>query len=188
MNGKLIILVAPSGSGKTSIVKYLLKQNVNLAFSISATTRLKRSGEIDGKDYYFLSLQDFKNKIEKNQFLEWEEVYKGIYYGTLKSEIDNKLAQGMNIIIDVDVLGGMNIKKYYQDRALALFIEPPSIESLRERLKNRGTETEESLQKRIDKAAFELSFKSQFDAVIINDILEKAQQKILQIISRFLKK
>jgi len=188
MYGKLIIITAPSGSGKTSISKYLLNQNLNLVFSVSATTRPKRENEIDGKDYYFLSKQDFKNKIEEDQFLEWQEVYKDIYYGTLKMEVENKLSQGINIIVDVDVLGGMNIKDYYQDRALALFVEPPSIETLAKRLKNRGTETEESLKQRLDKATFELSFKSKFDAVIVNDILEKAQQEALQIISHFFEK
>jgi len=188
MYGKLIIITAPSGSGKTSISKYLLNQNLNLVFSVSATTRPKRENEIDGKDYYFLSKQDFKNKIEEGQFLEWQEVYKDIYYGTLKMEVENKLSQGINIIVDVDVLGGMNIKDYYQDRALALFVEPPSIETLAKRLKNRGTETEESLKQRLDKATFELSFKSKFDAVIVNDILEKAQQEALQIISHFFEK
>ena len=188
MYGKLIIITAPSGSGKTSISKYLLNQKLNLVFSVSATTRPKRENEIDGKDYYFLSKQDFKNKIEEGQFLEWQEVYKDIYYGTLKMEVENKLSQGINIIVDVDVLGGMNIKDYYQDRALALFVEPPSIEALTKRLKNRGTETEESLKQRLDKATFELSFKSKFDAVIVNDILEKAQQEALQIISHFFEK
>ncbi len=183
---KLIIFSAPSGSGKTTIVKYLLTQNLNLAFSISATSRQPRGTEQHGVDYYFLSPDEFRNHINNSDFLEYEEVYTDKYYGTLKSEVERILNNGQNVIFDVDVVGGINIKKYYGDKALAIFIQPPSIEALEERLNGRGTDSPEIIQSRIAKAEYELSFASQFDVIVINDNLEKAQQETLQIINKFL--
>lgn len=174
MSGKLFIFSAPSGSGKTTIVRHLLQQNLNLEFSISATSREKRGTEIDGKDYYFLSAEDFKQKIAKDEFLEWEEVYEGCFYGTLKSEVERIRNKGNNVIFDVDVVGGINIKKYYKNDALAVFVQPPSIKELENRLRNRNTDSEEVIAKRVKKFAFELDFAPQFDKVIINDKLEDA--------------
>lgn len=143
-NGKCVILCAPSGSGKTSIAKFLLqKPELNLEFSVSATTREKRPGEIDGKDYYFLTVEEFKQKIENDEFIEWEEVYEGVYYGTLKSEIERIWKDGKNVLFDVDVEGGISLTKYFGEKALAIFIQPPSIEELKKRLRKRGTENEE---------------------------------------------
>jgi guanylate kinase len=185
--GKLIIFAAPSGSGKTSIVKFLLTQHLPLKFSISATTRPKRPNEKEGVDYFFLTKKQFQGKIAAGAFLEWEEVYAGTYYGTLKSEVDKLLEKGENVIFDVDVLGALNIKKIYAEQALALFIKPPSVEVLAERLKMRGTESDESLKRRIDKATYELSFAPDFDITIINDNLEEAQNDAKQIILNFIK-
>jgi len=185
--GKLIIFAAPSGSGKTSIVKFLLAQHLPLKFSISATTRPKRPNEKEGVDYFFLTKKQFQKKIAASAFLEWEEVYAGTYYGTLKSEVDKLLEKGENVIFDVDVLGALNIKKIYAEQALALFIKPPSVEVLAERLKMRGTESDESLKRRIDKATYELSFAPDFDITIINDNLEEAQNDAKQIILNFIK-
>jgi guanylate kinase len=163
MKGKLIIFSAPSGAGKTTIVRHLLEKNLNLEFSVSATSRAPRPNETNGKDYYFLTEKEFKQKIENNEFLEWEEVYKGIYYGSLKSEVERIRNLGKNVIFDVDVVGGLNIKKFYGDEALAIFVQPPSVEELRKRLISRSTETEEKIQMRIAKAEHELSFAKQFD-------------------------
>ena len=185
--GKLIIFAAPSGSGKTSIVKFLLEQNIPLTFSISATTRAKRNNEKEGVDYFFLSKEKFQEKIDTGDFLEWEEVYCGNYYGTLKSEVDKLLQKGENVLFDVDVLGALNIKKIYGNQALALFVRPPSIETLIERLTHRGTECEESLKRRIDKATYELSFEPDFDKTIINTHLEDAQNEAKQVVSDFIK-
>ncbi|MCL2289361.1 MAG: guanylate kinase [Bacteroidetes bacterium] len=185
--GKLIIFAAPSGSGKTSIVKYLLAQHLPLTFSISATTRPKRPNEEEGVDYFFLTPKQFQEKIVAGDFLEWEEVYAGAYYGTLKSEVDKLLEKGENVIFDVDVLGALNIKKIYAEQALALFVKPPSVEALKERLKIRGTECAESLKRRIDKATYELSFAPDFDITIINDHLEEAQSDAKQIVLNFIK-
>jgi guanylate kinase len=185
--GKLIIFAAPSGSGKTSIVKFLLEQNIPLKFSISATTRPKRPNEEDGVDYFFLSKEQFQQRIEAGDFLEWEEVYSGTYYGTLKPEVDKMLNKGEHVLFDVDVLGALNIKKIYAAQALALFVKPPSIEALIERLKNRGTESEASLKRRIDKATYELSFEPNFDKIIINTELEIAQNEAKQIVLDFIK-
>lgn len=186
MQGKLIIVSAPSGAGKTSIVKYLLENIPQLAFSISATSRSKRENEQDGKDYYFLSANDFKQKLADNEFLEWQEVYPNQFYGTLKSEVERLWNEGKHVIFDVDVLGGLNIKKAFGKQALAVFIQPPTVEALRERLSGRGTENPESLKKRLDKAEYELSFAPQFDTVIINDVLTAAQKEAVQKISDFL--
>jgi guanylate kinase len=186
MTGKVIIVSAPSGAGKTSIVKHVLQFLPELRFSTSATTRTKREGEINGKDYHFLSVDDFKKGIKRNEFLEWEEVYANQFYGTLKSEIQRIWDEGKTVIFDVDVKGGLNIKKYFGDKALAIFVEPPTVQELENRLRNRGTETEESLRKRVEKAEYELSFAPRFDKIILNDDLEVARAEMLQTIRQFL--
>ena len=186
MQRKLIIVSAPSGAGKTSIVKYLLEQNPVLSFSVSATTRAKREMEMHGKDYYFISVDDFQNRIAKDEFLEWQEVYQGQYYGSLKSEVDRLSAEGKVVIFDVDVLGGLNIKKFYKEEALSIFIQAPTIDALKSRLEGRGTETPASLQKRVDKAEYEMTFASQFDKIVVNDNLQEAQQYANQLIQDFL--
>lgn len=186
MEGKLIIFSAPSGAGKTTIVQYLLSIFSEISFSISCTTRPKRENEVDGKDYYFLTEEQFQEKIKNNEFIEYEEVYKGRYYGTLHSEIERLWNQGKHVIFDIDVRGGLNLKKQFKDRALAIFIAPPSLKDLEERLKNRNTENLESLLTRIQKADEELSFAKDFDAVIINDNLEKAQNKAKTLVKNFL--
>ena len=175
MEGKLIIFSAPSGSGKTTIVKQLLANNPNLGFSISACTRDKRGrSEQDGQDYYFLTPDEFRTKIDEDAFVEWEEVYPGAYYGTLKSEIERIWASGKHVIFDVDVKGGLALKNYYKERALAVFVKVPSLEILEDRLRTRGTETEESLSKRIFKMKFEWSFQDKFDVILVNDQLADA--------------
>lgn len=186
MRGKLIIFSAPSGSGKTTIVKHLLNKNFNLEFSISATSRPKRGTEIDGKDYYFLSANEFRKKIENNEFLEWEEVYTDKYYGTLKSEVERIRQTGNNVIFDVDVVGGCNIKDYYGNSALSIFIKPPSVNELEKRLKARSTDSDEVIKTRLAKAEFELTFESKFDVVIINNVLENALIEAEQTIEQFL--
>lgn len=186
MTGKVIIVSAPSGAGKTSIVKHVLNYLPELRFSTSATTRKMREGEVNGKDYHFLSVDDFKKGIKRDDFLEWEEVYANQFYGTLKSEIQRIWDEGKTVIFDVDVKGGLNIKKYFGDKALAIFIEPPTVQELENRLRNRGTETEESLRKRVEKAEYELSFAPQFDRVILNDDLDVARAEMLQTIRQFL--
>ncbi|MBO4503449.1 MAG: guanylate kinase [Bacteroidales bacterium] len=186
MQGKVIIVSAPSGAGKTSIVRHLLEQVPELKFSISATTRHKRDYEIDGKDYYFLTPEQFKERLANDEFLEWQEVYEDQYYGSLKSEVERIWSEGQVVIFDVDVLGGLNIKKFYGDEALSVFIEPPTLEELMNRLKKRGTETEESLKKRIDKAEYELSFAPQFDKIVLNDDLATAQQEMIDLVQAFL--
>jgi len=188
MKGKLIIFSAPSGAGKTTIVKYLLQKGLDLEFSISATSREPRANEINGKDYYFLSTEEFVQKVQNDEFLEWEEVYKGIRYGTLKSEVERIRNNGKNVIFDVDVVGGLNIKKYYGDEALAIFVQPPSVEELRKRLTSRSTETEEKIAMRVAKAEHELSFADLFDVVIINDNLETAFAEAENLVSDFLKR
>ena len=175
MAGKAIIFSAPSGSGKTTLVKHLLQNNPDLGFSISASTRDKRGRtEENGKDYYFLPPKEFKQKIDNNEFVEWEEVYAGNFYGTLKSEIDRVWREGKNVIFDVDVKGGLNLKKYFGDKALAIFVKVPSLEVLKERLNERGTETSESLSRRLFKAEFEMSFCDKFDVVLVNENLDKS--------------
>ena len=186
MQGKVIIVSAPSGAGKTSIVRHLLEQVPDLKFSISATTRPKRDYEIDGKDYYFLTPEQFKERLANDEFLEWQEVYTDQFYGSLKSEVERIWSNGQAVIFDVEVLGGLNIKKFYGDEALSVFIEPPTMEELENRLKNRGTETEESLKKRIDKAEYELSFARQFDKIVLNDDLKTAQQEMIDLVRDFL--
>jgi guanylate kinase len=173
--GKAIIFSAPSGAGKTTIVRHLLAvEDLRLSFSISATTRARRGHEVAGKDYFFLSPQEFLQKARDGEFVEWEEVYKEQYYGTLKSEIERIWSEGRHVIFDVDVLGGLNLKKIFGDKALAVFVRPPSIEVLRFRLRNRSTETAEKMAMRIDKAQHELTYEPRFDMVLVNDILEDA--------------
>ncbi len=186
MAGKLIIFSAPSGSGKSTIINYLLTQNLRLRFSISATSRAPRGTEKNGVEYYFLSPEEFRARIAAGDFLEYEEVYKDKFYGTLKSEVERILAEGDNVIFDVDVVGGCNIKKYYGDRALSMFIQPPSIEELRRRLESRATDAPEVIESRIAKAAYELSFAPQFDVVVVNDDLDKAKAEALHIIQNFI--
>jgi guanylate kinase len=186
--GKALIFSAPSGSGKTTIVKHLLKTYKKLNFSISACTRSKRPGEIDGKDYHFLSLEDFQKSIRDNKFVEWEEVYTDNYYGTLKSEVERIWSLGCTVVFDVDVKGGVKLKDYFGDKALAVFIRVPSIAVLKDRLAARETETEESLKTRIEKAVDELSFEEKFDITIINDKLEEAYEEASLIVDDFLNK
>ncbi len=188
MNGKLIIFSAPSGSGKSTIINYLLTQDLNLAFSISATSRAPRGTEKHGVEYFFLAPEEFRRRIENNEFLEYEEVYTDRYYGTLKSQVEKQLEEGQNVIFDVDVVGGCNIKKFYGDRALSVFIQPPSVEELRCRLEGRGTDNPEVIESRIAKAEFELGFAPKFDKVIINDDLETAKAEALRVIKEFLEK
>jgi guanylate kinase len=171
MKGKLIIIAGPSGSGKTTIVRHLLGVYPRLAFSISACSRNRREGEMDGEDYYFLSVKQFKDKIEKGEFLEWEQVYPGSYYGTLRSEVERLWTAGRDVIFDIDVKGAMNLKKHYPENSIAIFIQPPSLETLKERLKNRKTESPDFFQQRIKKAAEELSYARQFDKIIQNNDL-----------------
>jgi len=185
--GKLIVLSAPSGSGKTTLVKYLLHQEVlNLDFSISAASREPRGGEIHGKDYYFLSLREFKDKIKADEFLEWEEVYRDNFYGTLKKEVQRIWDKGSHVIFDIDVVGGLDIKKIYPDRTLAIFVKPPSIEELKIRLKKRKTESEDKINMRVSKASTEMATAPQFDAIVTNDNLENAQAQVYQLVKKFL--
>ena len=186
MNGKLIIFSAPSGSGKSTIINYLLKQGLNLQFSISATSRPPRGTEQDGVEYFFLSPEEFKKRIANDEFVEYEEVYPDRFYGTLKSQVEKQLAEGQNIIFDVDVVGGCNIKRFYGDRALSVFIQPPSIEELRKRLEGRGTDSPETINSRIAKAEFELSYAPKFDLIVVNDELKKAEAQALEAIRKFL--
>ena len=186
MAGKLVIFSAPSGSGKSTIINYLLTQNLNLHFSISATSRSPRGNEKDGVEYYFLTPEQFRAKINEGEFLEYEEVYTDKFYGTLKSEVERILNEGNNVVFDVDVVGGCNIKNYYGDKALSIFIQPPSIEALRDRLVGRGTDSMDVIENRLRKASFEMSFASKFDKVIINDNLENAKTETLQVIKAFL--
>ncbi len=184
--GKLLIFSAPSGSGKTTLVRYLMQHIDNLSFSISAASREKRGGEIDGKDYYFLTVDEFKNKINNNDFVEWEEVYHDKFYGTLKSEVERIRNSGKNVVFDVDVIGGVNIKKLYGNEALAIFVMPPSLEVLKERLEGRGTDNVRDINTRLDKAGYELTFSDKFDEIIINDDLETAKKETVEIVEKFL--
>ncbi|MBO4232189.1 MAG: guanylate kinase [Bacteroidales bacterium] len=187
VNEKVVIVCAPSGSGKTSIVKYLLDSGLPLALSVSATSRTKRAQETDGKDYYFISADEFRSRVANGEFLEWQEVYENQFYGTLLSELDRIWKAGNAVIFDVDVLGGLNIKKHFGDKALSVFIKPPTLECLRQRLLGRGTETPETLRKRLDKSEFELYFEDKFDKVILNDTLSVALREAYNLISGFLK-
>lgn len=189
IKGKLIVFSAPSGSGKTTIVRHLLGiEKLNLEFSISATSRAPRGEEVDGKDYYFLSLKEFKNKIKSEAFLEWEEVYRDNFYGTLKSEVERIWAKGKHVIFDIDVVGGIDIKRIYPERTLSVFVKPPSIEELKIRLKKRSTESEDKINMRVAKASIELATAPQFDFIIENDNLEVALKEAEELAHNFLKK
>lgn len=184
--GKLIVFSAPSGSGKTTLVKHLLKQEeLNLEFSISATSREKRNNEIDGKDYYFLDAQEFKNRIKNDEFLEWEEVYRDNFYGTLKTEVKRIWAKGKNVIFDIDVSGGLRIKRKFPDQTIAIFVKPPSIDELKIRLKKRQTESNDKINMRIAKASAELATAPLFDVIVVNDDLDKAFAESYKLVSDF---
>ena len=186
--GKAIIFSAPSGSGKTTIVKHLLETNENLGFSISACTRDKRGRqEENGKDYYFLSPEEFKSKIDKDEFVEWEEVYSGNFYGTLKSEVERIWAQGKHVIFDVDVKGGLHLKEYFKEKGLAVFVKVPSLEVLEQRLNDRQTESSSSISQRLFKAKFEMSFEDKFDVSLINEELEVSLAKAQKLVDNFIK-
>lgn len=185
--GKVIIFSAPSGSGKSTIINWLMQHSeLHLAFSISCTSRAPRGTERHGVEYFFLSPEEFRQRIANNEFLEYEEVYHDRFYGTLKSQVEKQLEAGQNVVLDIDVKGACNIKEYYQDKALALFIQPPSIEALRQRLEGRGTDAPEVIEQRIARAEFELSYAPKFDRVVVNDVLQQAQQQALDIISAFI--
>ncbi|MEO8774678.1 MAG: guanylate kinase [Gelidibacter sp.] len=187
--GKLIVFSAPSGSGKTTLVKHLLQQEeLDLEFSISATSREKRGNETDGKDYYFLDTQAFKNCIKNDEFLEWEEVYRDNFYGTLKTEVKRIWAKGKNVIFDIDVSGGLRIKRKFPDQTIAIFVKPPSIDELKIRLKKRQTESNDKINMRIAKASAELATAPLFDVIVVNDDLEKALAESYQLVSDFIKK
>ena len=188
MKGKLIIFSAPSGAGKTTIVQYLLKQIARLEFSVSATSRPMRKDETHGVDYYFISVEEFKKKINNKEFVEWEEVYKDNFYGTLKAEIERIWKKGHHIIFDMDVVGGLNLKKQFGDQALAIFVMPPSIAHLEARLKMRETETPESIARRLGKAEVELKTSTQFDTIVLNDTLEHAFDEAEKVVGAFLGK
>ena len=185
----MLIVSAPSGSGKSTIVNWLMKEHpeLRLYFSISCTSRAPRGEEKDGVEYFFLTPEAFKEKIANNEFLEYEEVYENRFYGTLKAQVERQREAGQNVVFDVDVKGGVNIKKHYGDEALSLFIQPPSVEELRRRLEHRGTDTPEAIEQRLAKAGYEMTFAPQFDHVIVNDDLEKAKQETLRVVSDFLK-
>ena len=187
MEGKLLIFAAPSGSGKSTIINYLLQnEDLNLHFSVSATTRSPRPGEVDGEHYHFITDEAFRAHIEAGDFIEYEEVYSGYRYGTLKSKVEDQLRKGENVVFDVDVKGGLSIKERFGERALAVFVMPPSIDVLRQRLLNRGTETPESVEKRLQRAGYEISFSKEFDYVLVNDDLETAIREVYGLISKFL--
>ncbi|OFX27145.1 MAG: guanylate kinase [Bacteroidetes bacterium GWA2_31_9b] len=188
MLGKMFIFSAPSGAGKTTIVHRLLNKNLNLEFSISATSRPIRSNETHGKDYYFLTIDEFKQKIAKYEFVEWEEVYKNRFYGTLRSEVDRIWAKGNHVIFDVDVVGGLNIKKRFPDNALSIFIMPPSIDELEKRLRLRSTDSSEDIETRIAKAKEEIAFAKKFDIIIYNNILDVAISEAENVIRNFINK
>jgi guanylate kinase len=184
---KAVIISAPSGAGKTSIVKYLLEKERRLAFSVSATSRARRSNETEGRDYYFMAPDDFRKKISSGDFIEWEQVYEGVYYGTLKSEVDRLWNENKTVIFDVDVKGGLNLKKFFGNNSLSIFIRVADIRTLEERLRSRKSESEESLRVRLAKAASEMKFEKDFDVVILNDDLEKACRQAYEKVSEFLK-
>jgi guanylate kinase len=186
MERKSVIISAPSGAGKTTIVKHLLDSGLNLSFSVSATTRPLRGNEIDGVDYFFLSVPEFRNRIEKNEFVEWEQVYKDLYYGTLRSELERIWANDKYVLFDVDVQGAINLKREFGTNSIAIFIMPPSVEELENRLVRRGTDTPEKIKIRVDKAKEELELANQFDLVIVNHQLDKAKEEAFKIVSSFL--
>ncbi|MBI9065397.1 MAG: guanylate kinase [Marinilabiliaceae bacterium] len=185
--GKLVIFSAPSGSGKSTIVQALLEKGFNLEFSISATSRAPRGEEKDGVEYYFLSPDEFRQKIDQEAFLEWEEVYTDTYYGSLRSEVERITDKGCNVVFDVDVVGGVNIKKMYGDEALSIFIQPPSVEELEKRLRERGTDSDEKIAERIGKAEAEMTYSPQFDKIVVNDDLQTAIDTTASLLKEFLK-
>ena len=185
---KLIIFSAPSGAGKSTIVRHMLAQDLNLRFSISATSRLPRGEEKNGVEYFFLTLEEFKNRMAQGDFLEYEEVYPDKFYGTLKSEVDRILAEGKNVVFDIDCIGGLNVKKIYGDRALSIFVMPPSVQALRERLEKRGTDSPEIIEGRLAKAEYEMSHASRFDLIILNDDFDRAKKVAYQAIKAFIEK
>lgn len=185
---KLIIFSAPSGAGKSTIVRYMLAQDLNLQFSISATSRLPRGEEKNGVEYFFLTPQEFKNKIAEGDFLEYEEVYPDKFYGTLKSEVDRILAEGKNVVFDIDCIGGLNVKQIYGDRALSIFVMPPSVQVLRERLEKRGTDSPAIIEGRLAKAEFEMSYASRFDLIVLNDDFDRAKEEAHKAIKAFIEK
>lgn len=186
MKGKILIFSAPSGSGKSTLVNHLLSLGIPLGFSISATSRAPRGAEQHGKEYYFLSVEDFRQRVANDEFVEYEEVYEGCFYGTLKSELDRVWSEGKCIVFDVDVVGGVNIKKMFGDKALSIFVQPPSVDELRRRLEGRGTDSKEKIEQRLAKAEYELGFASQFDKVIINDDLARAKSDVEAVVKAFL--
>ena len=188
MKGKMLIVSAPSGSGKSTIVNWLMQEHpeLKLYFSISCTSRAPRGTEQNGVEYFFLTPEEFKAKIQNDEFLEYEEVYENRFYGTLKQQVERQREQGQNVVFDVDVKGGVNIKKFYGDQALSLFIQPPSVEELRRRLEGRGTDTQEAIEQRLAKAEYEITFAPQFDRIIVNDDLESAKQEALRVVNAFL--
>ena len=188
MRGKLIIISAPSGTGKSTIISWLMREypELNLAFSISCTSRAPRGTEQNGVEYFFLTPEEFRQRIDNDEFLEYEEVYEGRFYGTLKAQVERQLEAGQNVVFDVDVKGGVNIKKYYGDEALSIFIKPPSIAELRRRLEGRGTDAPEVIDQRIARAEFELTFIDKFDTIVVNDDLTQAEEDALSIIEEFL--
>ena len=188
MRGKLIIFSAPSGSGKTTIVKHLLGLNMGLAFSISATSRIPRENEINGRDYYFITPEEFREKVSRNMFLEWEEVYANQYYGTLREDVERLRNEGTHVLFDIDVVGGLNLKKVFGEEALAVFVQPPSIEELENRLRSRNTDSDQQLTKRLAKAKHELTFAPRFDYILINEKLNTALEEAERIVSEFLGK
>ncbi len=185
--GKLIVFSAPSGAGKTTLVRYALEKLDHIKFSISCTTRDKREGEVHGKDYYFLTPEEFKRKISNDEFVEHEEVYRDNFYGTLKSEVDRITSEGNSVIFDIDVIGALNIKNLYGEQRLTVFVNPPSLDVLKERLISRNTESEDKLKQRIDKAGIEMEKAKEFDVILLNDDLETAKAKTLEIITDFIK-
>ena len=186
MDGRLIIVSAPSGAGKTTIVKQLMQSGLGLEFSVSATSREPRPTETDGKDYYFISADEFRKKISNDELLEWQEVYEDQFYGTLRSEVNRIWKKGHHVLFDVDVKGGMNLKSMFPGNSLSIFIMPPSLEELEKRLRLRSTENRESLKKRIEKAEIELGFADRFDRKVVNDNLEEAVRQIISIVSQYL--
>ena len=188
MRGKLIIFSAPSGTGKSTIINWLMKEHeeLHLAFSISCTSRAPRGAEQNGVEYFFISPEEFRMRIEDDEFLEYEEVYTDRYYGTLKSQVERQLEAGQNVVFDVDVKGGVNIKKHYGSEAMSIFIQPPSIDELRRRLEHRATDAPEVIDQRIARAEFELTFAPQFDRIVVNDDLETAKQQTLRLVETFL--
>lgn len=185
--GKLIVVSAPSGSGKTTLVRHLLATIPDISFSVSATSRTMREGERYGRDYYFLTAEEFRLRVDAGDFIEWEEVYPGVYYGTLKSEVERLTGQGLHVVFDVDVVGGLNIKRQFGDQALAIFVMAPSVEALEKRLRSRCTDSEESLQQRISKATYEMTFAEKFDKIVVNDDLEEAKSAIATTVNDFIK-